>query len=1402
MRVKRVLGIIVVIATAVVIAVQLPAVQTRLARKVVEKLEPYLDGKISFSSLKIVANGTVCIDSLVVLDDHPYTEDRYNTGFPPVDTLFRFNRVTATVSLRSLLSSKGVYLRRATIDGGLMHLSSEPTAAGANITRILGLTEEAESTDELGHILTINRIRVSDFTYKMHIFDQAVPMPYDGHGINWADLDVHLDEIRGYRFYIDGNYIGGEGEIRGLDEKSGCHLDVINGKCRAGIDGSGIFITDIEIRDDKSDIYADFSMTYPTPDDFNFHFVDKVRLDGVLRHSRVNLQTLYAFTMGAVGGDLTIDVSHGVVHGPVNDLHLDKFIATIPGMGLSASLKGRAHDLTGTPYFNAEAHDVKYKFKGQTITGEAIAEGPLDSLRADISIGGGLGAAAIKAAMNGLISGEAIEFGGTVSTSNLSLGKVLDVPELGLLSAYLKGSGSIGSSLPEIDLDSLHVSRLGLLGHDYEGITASGSLHDGNARLLAKIRDSALVLSAYSDAVLDGPRKGSYTIAADLDGADLKAMNLDSREGPSEVACKLGAILSMTEGTVRSADLRIDSLKLLSSLGLHDVGDISVAYSSQEDGIQGSLDSRFLDASLTGNKGLYDADLSFGDSRSLLSFLAPGVYIDKGSTLHASISDALDGSISISSPLLAYGAFNLRRCGIDIAKDGKDIDFKASYDNEPEHGHSALLDLSGTLGSSYKELDFSAPFSISADMHPSRFNYKGRTWELEPCTIAYGDDKLAIDGFRFGNAEESLRLDGTYSGSPADTMLVRISNLAIDLVNSFIGSDMGLNGRLDGIASLIGTGGSYPKILAGIVADSLKFGGVPQGRIQVGTYLNDTNEEVSLFARGSKEGRDYLNAAGAYNIRHEAVDLNVVLDRLDLGIATPLLSSISSETSGYVSGAIEITGPLSSPDLVTRNTRLEDASIMVGITGVRYTISGPFKAEPGIIRVEALPISDGGTGKGLIDGTLRYSGVLSPELDLGVMLAGLKVLDRQDGGDALSGSLAISGNAKVKGPLDNLMVEGNIASYGPGKVNVPIGTQAHDVRSSILVFKEGGSGLDPYQEMLATLSGAEAAKRNGNISVKAGVTVSPDVEATVDINVGVGNKLTARGTGNVNLDIRTADDVLDMNGSYVISDGKYSFSIPGVITKDFEIQNGSSVKFGGDFMDSDLDINAVYSTRANLTTLIADSSAVATRKLVQCGISIGDKLRNPALELSVDVPELDPTTRSKVESALSTQDKVQKQFVSLLVLNAFLPDETTGIVNNNGNLLYSNAVDILSNQFNSILQRLEIPVDLGFQYQQGGSGRDMFDVAISTQLWGNRVLVNGNLSNRQFSTGSNSDVLGDIDIQIKLDESGQLRFSVFSHSPDEYSNYLDLLQRNGVGISFQKEFNSLSDSEYKTITLE
>ena len=464
-----------------------------------------------------------------------------------------------------------------------------------------------------------------------------------------------------------------------------------------------------------------------------------------------------------------------------------------------------------------------------------------------------------------------------------------------------------------------------------------------------------------------------------------------------------------------------------------------------------------------------------------------------------------------------------------------------------------------------------------------------------------------------------------------------------------------------------------------------------------------------------------------------------------------------------------------------------------------YRLNGGFHIDETGLYFDDIRVSDNGDGRGVVRGEITYDFFKNIRFNTGIDVFNMQCIDIAESPSAtFYGNVKATGSVGFTGPVRSLLMTVNAATSGNGQFHVPLSSATNAGGGDLLTFKKPVviEIIDPYEKMVERLK--EEKTSSGDFRMRLQIAADQDIEAFIEVDKASGNVLSGRGEGVIDLEIQPSKDIFNITGDYTISSGNYRFVALGLASRDFSIQEGSSVRFNGDIMESTLDIDAVYNTKASLSTLIADTTSVANRRNVECGISITDKLSNPRLGFSINIPDLDPTVQSRVESALSTEDKVQKQFLSLIISNSFLPDEQSGVVNN-ASVLYSNVAEIMSNQLNNIFQKLDIPLDLGLNYQPNEKGNDIFDVAVSTQLFNNRVIVNGNIGNRQYNSGnSNSDVVGDLDIEIKLTRSGALRLNLFSHSADEYTNYLDNSQRNGVGITYQKEFDRI-DTFFKNL---
>jgi hypothetical protein len=705
-----------------------------------------------------------------------------------------------------------------------------------------------------------------------------------------------------------------------------------------------------------------------------------------------------------------------------------------------------------------------------------------------------------------------------------------------------------------------------------------------------------------------------------------------------------------------------------------------------------------------------------------------------------------------------------------------------SFDNHSDSETKGELIIHGNVS---REED-SPVFDI--DIKPTSLHYGSKEWYIQPSQIRINDRSIEMDSFGVVSGDQSIGLFGKLSEEIDEVLTLNLERFDLALINALIPSDFGIRGALTGIAQLKSPI-SEMELMVDMVSDSTYIANVPLGDVNIGTTWNETLERFDFFAQNRLDGTRNLSITGNYEPERKRIHAETSLNHLKIGYAQPFLRDIFSSMSGFINGDIVIDGPKDRISLMSRNAYLENAELTIGYTGVPYVANGPFHLDESGVHFDNIEIKDRFDGKGFVNGSINYDYFKNITFDTRISVNNIEAVNlKENASEVFYGNLFGTGDITITGPTNAITMDINAVTAKRGDLHIPISSSLTSSKgTNLLKFKELdlAKAIDPY-ELFVQRTAKEDVK-DSDFIVKLNVAAGPDIEAFVEIDKANGNVLSGRGSGNISLNV--SKDIFNINGDYTINSGNYKFVAMGLVGRDFTINDGSSIRFNGDIMESTLDIDATYRTKASLARLISDTTSVSNRRIVDCGISITDKLSNPQLSFSIEIPDLDPTIKSRVESALSSEDKVQKQFLSLILSNSFLPDEQSGIVNNTS-MLYSNVTEMLANQLSNIFQKLDIPLDLGLNYQPSDKGNDIFDVAVSTQLFNNRVVVNGSVGNKQYNTGGTQDVVGDLDIEIKLDRSGSFRLNLFSHSADSYTNFLDNSQRNGVGLTYQTEFNS------------
>lgn len=1108
---------------------------------------------------------------------------------------------------------------------------------------------------------------------------------------------------------------------------------------------------------------------------------------------------------------------------------------------------------SGDSFLNKMSPEIRYGFRGN-LTGlltDFVAHGQLTSsvgsasvdvlLKSDKEMGGFI--------IKGDINTHELNIGKILNT-----GAVGELTMKSDISALIR-SGNRGINL---SIDSIRIDRLHVNGYDYSNIFAIGNFDKDvfDGRVIC--HDPNLDFIFQGIITLHSKGGGEYKFYADVPYADLHALNIDTRDSVSTVKFRISSNYHQTADNDIFGNIKILNANYRNSSGEYDMGTIELLSKNIDSSYTSTLKAPFIRmrynataplsvfikkltalalydnipnlfdeksaANMLAREGgtpilakgdRFDFSAEIFDSQSICQLIKPGLYIHDSTRLRARIDEENNLEVKLGSGRLAVNGDYIK--GVDIDFDNKDslFNFRMSCNNILVSGipvDNSILKISGkenrlgigfnfrndTSSRSYGAFTASLDFrkdTISAGIDStSSLSIKGDSWNLRESEILFSGDDVHINNFGLDNADQHLVVNGLISKTYSDSVLINLNNFDIDILNLFSKKDFNFQGYFSGDAKITSVL-KDPNMFLDMKGSSVSISGTPVGDVRILSKWSREYDRFNLLFNTKYGDENQLTSNGYYSPKNSELNIQASLNRLPVAYFEPFLEGVFSRISGTVSGEMRLSGPLNKLKLSSEQMNIDDFTFLVDYTNVPYTVSGTMELSEKGVKAKDLTIKDFEGGSGRIQGGFEYDYFKDIALNANINFRNLLCINTSEfNSDIFYGTTYASGRMSIKGALNSLTMDLMVNPDENSSLHIPLSSAANATRTNILTFKQRNiqTYVDPYEILMAS---KKVEKKEGNMQIKMKASMNRNMNIFLEINKETGDVIMANGNGTIDINVNPAKEIFTMFGDYNINVGNYRFVLPGFAfaSKDFEIQPGGTISFNGNIENTNLNLTAAYVTKASINTLIADTSSVSARRNVECTIHLSGNLMNPRLKLGVDIPDLDPITKVKVENALNSEGKIQKQFAALLISGGFLPDEQSGITNNT-TILQSNASEILSKQLNNIFQQLGIPLDLGFNYQPTTGGSDIFDVAVSTQLFNNRVLINGNIGNDPYaSSNSHGSVIGNIDVEVKIDRNGRLRMTFFSHAADKYSNFLDDTQRSGVGVSYQQEFNSFRE---------
>jgi hypothetical protein len=185
-------------------------------------------------------------------------------------------------------------------------------------------------------------------------------------------------------------------------------------------------------------------------------------------------------------------------------------------------------------------------------------------------------------------------------------------------------------------------------------------------------------------------------------------------------------------------------------------------------------------------------------------------------------------------------------------------------------------------------------------------------------------------------------------------------------------------------------------------------------------------------------------------------------------------------------------------------------------------------------------------------------------------------------------------------------------------------------------------------------------------------------------------------------------------------------------------------------------------------------------------------------DLDIQLTNVDPTIASELEFVLNDNNVNEKttQFISLLAFSNFVNPDKLDF--NAGATISSTATSTVAAAFSSLLSTPEDKFQLGLDYQQGNNGNDIdrlnidnqVDVSVSTQL-GDKVIINGKVG-VPIGAQTQSSVVGEVKVEVLLNKEGNFRGVIFNRQNEIQYSTEEEGYTQGVGLSYQVNFNTLS----------
>ncbi len=710
---------------------------------------------------------------------------------------------------------------------------------------------------------------------------------------------------------------------------------------------------------------------------------------------------------------------------------------------------------------------------------------------------------------------------------------------------------------------------------------------------------------------------------------------------------------------------------------------------------------------------------------------------------------------------------------------------------------------------------------------PSYFHFKDRDWIItENATMIVDSSNFNFNGVEIkNNLGEGISVVGDISENPDDVLKVYLDNFNLKYLNPFIGNlNTKYYGNINGSACINNVYNNI-EIVSDFYIDTLTINEELVGDLVFNSdWLNDKKglHVKGELLRNKKSTFDFMGYYYPFK-ESNALDVNCVLSNTDLAFLNPyVVGQGISQINGKAKGKIKVTGMPEAP-LLEGEIALLRTGFNVNYLNTHYDFSGLMIIENNDIFTDnIIEIRDKENNLAYFNGAIYHENFRDFDFNVFIEIPtsvyvnnGRKELRSFDGAKKTSnkfigmstnidqnsdfyGKVYATGDINVEGYQDEIDIVVNAKTEKGTNFTLPLyGSSDVELEDYVIFVNKDSSNIP--EEDIVNLEGI-----NLNINVE----VTPEAHFQLIFDEVYGDIISGTGHGNLSMSVDKQNQ-FNLAGKYTIDEGDYLFTLglerfENLINKKFEIEQGSTLSWYGDPYNAEIDITAIYKLKASMYEIMPqltdDASKYKQRTDIDVKMELTENLMTPVIDFTIELPRADETERAVIANLMQTKQELNKQVFSLLLLNRFLPSQNNSISENGaeqgrGNsAVGTTASELLSNQLSNWLSKLSNNVDVGLNYRPGDNyTSDEIAVALSTELLNDRLVISSNfgVASGNEANQNNDALIGDVNVEYKLNEDGTFRVRVFTRTNEyDVTNANQSQTTSGVGMYYKKEFNN------------